>query len=77
MPNVSYLECSLCAQRFEANKIHNLASDVPQANFIECKALGADVTLVDGLISDCAKIVTGRKNVGMTIFFPGKIHDGR
>ena len=24
MPNVSYLECSLCAQRFEANKIHNL-----------------------------------------------------
>ena len=31
--------------------------DVPQANFIECKALGAFVTLVDGLISDCAKIV--------------------
>ncbi len=35
--------------------------DVPQANFIECKALGAQVTLVDGLISDCAKIVTDRK----------------
>ena len=31
--------------------------DVPQANFIECKAMGARVTLVDGLISDCAKIV--------------------
>src|SRR4029077_12690727 len=31
--------------------------DVPQANFIECKAYGAHVTLVDGLISDCAKIV--------------------
>jgi len=31
--------------------------DVPQANFIECKAFGASVTLVDGLISDCAKLV--------------------
>jgi len=24
MPNVSHLECSLCAQRFEANQIQNL-----------------------------------------------------
>lgn len=31
--------------------------DVPQANYIECKAFGAEVTLVDGLISDCAKRV--------------------
>jgi threonine synthase len=31
--------------------------DVPQANFIECQAAGARVTLVDGLISDCAKMV--------------------
>jgi len=31
--------------------------DVPQANFVECKAYGAEVTLVDGLISDCAKLV--------------------
>jgi len=31
--------------------------DVPQANFVECKAYGAQVTLVDGLISDCAKLV--------------------
>jgi threonine synthase len=35
--------------------------DVPQANFIECKAYGANVTLVDGLISDCGKIVASRK----------------
>ncbi|HMF75449.1 MAG TPA: threonine synthase [Bryobacteraceae bacterium] len=35
--------------------------DVPQANFIECKAFGANVTLVDGLISDCGKIVAERK----------------
>ena len=31
--------------------------DVPQANYIECQAFGARVTLVDGLISDCAKLV--------------------
>ena len=31
--------------------------DVPQANFVECKAYGTEVTLVDGLISDCAKLV--------------------
>jgi threonine synthase len=37
--------------------------DVPQANFIECKAFGAHVTLVDGLISDCAKIVAARAPV--------------
>jgi threonine synthase len=34
--------------------------DVPQANYLECKAYGADVTLVDGLISDCGKIVAER-----------------
>src|SRR6266481_6236035 len=31
--------------------------DVPLANFVECKAYGAHLTLVDGLISDCAKLV--------------------
>jgi threonine synthase len=31
--------------------------DVPQANYIECQAFGAVVTLVDGLIGDCAKLV--------------------
>jgi threonine synthase len=31
--------------------------DVPQANFLECKAYGAHVTLIDGLISDCGRIV--------------------
>src|SRR6185295_3271931 len=39
--------------------------DVPQANYIECKAYGSHVTLVDGLISDCAKIVdAGRATQG-------------
>jgi threonine synthase len=34
--------------------------DVPQANFIECKSFGAHVTLVDGLINDCVRIVAER-----------------
>jgi len=34
-----------------------MPGDVPQANYIECRAFGAHVTLVDGLISDCAKLV--------------------
>ncbi|HEX4228325.1 MAG TPA: threonine synthase [Bryobacteraceae bacterium] len=38
-----------------------MPSDVPQSNFIECKAFGAHVTLVEGLISDCARIVAERK----------------
>ena len=42
-----------------------MPKDVPQANYIECKAFGARVTLVDGLISDCAKIVNdGRAKEG-------------
>src|SRR6266496_2699306 len=28
--------------------------DTPRANIIECRELGADVTLIDGLITDCA-----------------------
>lgn len=39
-----------------------MPKDVPQANYIECKTLGANVTLVDGLISDCARIVGERKD---------------
>jgi threonine synthase len=37
-----------------------MPQDVPQANFIECSAYGARVTLVEGLISDCARIVAER-----------------
>lgn len=35
--------------------------DVPAANRIECEMYGACVTLVNGLISDCARIVSERK----------------
>ena len=38
-----------------------MPKDVPVANLVECKAYGAKVTLVDGLISDCARIVNERK----------------
>ena len=31
--------------------------DVPLANCVECESYGAQVTLVDGLISDCARLV--------------------
>ena len=36
--------------------------DVPQSNYIECKAFGSKVTLVDGLISDCARLVAAGKD---------------
>jgi threonine synthase len=36
--------------------------DVPEANYIECMMCGADTTLVDGLISDCGRIVAERKD---------------
>ena len=39
-----------------------MPQDVPQANFLECKAYGAEVTLVNGLISDCARLVAERKS---------------
>jgi len=35
--------------------------DVPFANYVEATAYGAHVQLVDGLISDCARIVAERK----------------
>jgi threonine synthase len=35
--------------------------DTPRANVIECEQTGAFVTLVDGLITDCGKIVAERK----------------
>lgn len=39
--------------------------DVPLSNYIECKASGANVTLVDGLISDCGRMVAeGREKNG-------------
>jgi threonine synthase len=38
-----------------------MPKDVPLANRVECEIYGAHVTLVDGLISDCARMVSERK----------------
>src|SRR5881296_2293485 len=35
--------------------------DTPRANIIECRELGAQVTLIDGLITDCAAEIARRK----------------
>lgn len=36
--------------------------DTPRANIVECERVGAHVTLVDGLITDCGAEVTRRKD---------------
>jgi threonine synthase len=38
-----------------------MPADVPMSNQVECREYGAKVTLINGLISDCAKIVNDRK----------------
>src|SRR5438094_1099138 len=38
-----------------------MPKDVPLANRVECETYGARITLVDGLISDCARMVAERK----------------
>ena len=38
-----------------------MPSDTPRANVIECQQTGANVSLIDGLITDCGKIVAERK----------------
>src|SRR5512142_1401898 len=38
-----------------------MPKDVPRANLVECQSYGAQVTLVDGLIGDCARIIGERK----------------
>ena len=38
-----------------------MPKDVPMANRVECESYGAHVTLVDGLISDCARMVVENK----------------
>ena len=55
----SALAAYAAAAGIEANIF--MPQDVPQSNYIECKAYGAKVTLVDGLISDCGRIVGERK----------------
>jgi threonine synthase len=39
-----------------------MPKDVPIANRVECESYGAQINLVDGLISDCARLVAERKD---------------
>jgi threonine synthase len=39
-----------------------MPNDTPRANVIECQQTGAHVTLIDGLITDCGKIIAERKD---------------
>jgi threonine synthase len=39
-----------------------MPSDTPSANVLECKAFGAEVVKLNGLISDCGKYVAERKD---------------
>lgn len=39
-----------------------MPSDTPSANVLECRAFGAKVVLLDGLISDCGKYVAQHKD---------------
>src|SRR5215510_6014747 len=38
-----------------------MPNDTPKANIVECQQTGAHVTLIDGLITDCGKIIAERK----------------
>jgi threonine synthase len=38
-----------------------MPADTPRANIVECEQTGANVTLIDGLITDCGAIVAKRK----------------
>ena len=55
----SALAAYAAAAKIEAHIF--MPRDVPLANRVECEVYGANVTLVDGLISDCARIVSERK----------------
>ena len=38
-----------------------MPKDTPMANIVECRLTGANVTLIDGLITDCGRIIAERK----------------
>jgi threonine synthase len=56
----SALAAYAAAAKIEAHIF--MPQDVPLANRIECEVYGAHLTLVNGLISDCARMVSERKD---------------
>lgn len=63
MPSAGNAGSALAAYCAAANLEAHIfmPKDVPLANRVECESYGARVTLVNGLISDCARIVNERK----------------
>ena len=58
----SALAAYAAAAKIEAHIF--MPRDVPLANRLECEIYGAHLTLVNGLISDCARMVSERKDRG-------------
>ena len=56
----SALAAYAAAAKIEAHIF--MPQDVPLANRVECEVYGAHLTLVNGLISDCARMVSERKD---------------
>jgi threonine synthase len=56
----SALAAYAAAAKIEAHIF--MPQDVPLANRIECEIYGAHLTLINGLISDCGRIVSERKD---------------
>jgi threonine synthase len=50
-----------CAARAGLEAYIFMPRDTPQANVIECRQMGAHVTLIDGLITDCGREIAQRK----------------
>jgi threonine synthase len=46
------------AARGGLNSVIAMPADTPEANVLECRAFGATVHLIDGLISDCGRFIT-------------------
>ena len=63
IPSAGNAASALAAYAAHANLEAHIfmPQDVPQANLVECQAYGAKLTLVNGLISDCARQLAERK----------------
>ena len=63
IPSAGNAAGAMCAYAARAGlqPIVFLPQDTPDAFIFECKGFGAEVHLIDGLITDCGKIVAGRK----------------
>ena len=64
VPSAGNAASALAAYAARAGMEANIfmPADTPAANVIECRQAGANVTLIDGLITDCGKIVAERKD---------------